>query len=181
MIARICIALALMTLAGCQKREPLPILGRIPDFTLTDESGKPFSGATLRGHVWIADFIYTNCPGPCPLMSTRMSRLQKLTGDAVRLVSFSVDPARDTPAALMEYSHHFGALPRRWTFLTGDVKTLRMLDRDAFKLGDLDTSFNHSTRFVLVDGEGRIRAYYRMSDEDMVGHVAGDARRLATS
>lgn len=181
MIARVFLAIALVSLCACHKREPLPVLGQVPDFTLTDQTGAPFHGAALRGHVWIADFIYTNCPGPCPLMSKRMARLQKQTGEAVRLVSFSVDPARDTPSALDEYSRRFDAIPKRWTFLTGDAKTLQMLDRDAFKLGDLDPSFNHSTRFVLVDGEGRIRAYYRMSDTDMIEHVVDDARSLATS
>ena len=134
----------------------------------------------MRGHVWVADFIYTNCPGPCPMMSKRMSVIQKRTDTPVRLVSFSVDPARDTPAALNAYAHRFGAVGERWTFLTGDVKTLEMLDRDAFKLGDIDASFNHSTRFVLVDQQGRIRAYYRMSDENMTERVADDARALST-
>ena len=174
-------AIALVLLCGCRQREPLPVLGQVPEFTLTDQTGAAFQGGTLRGHVWIADFIYTNCPGPCPLMSKRMARLQKETGESVRLISFSVDPARDTPAVLTQYSHHFGAIPRRWTFLTGEAKTLELLDRDAFKLGDLDASFNHSTRFVLVDQQGRIRAYYRMSDEDMIDHMVADAQSLLTS
>ena len=82
----------------------------------------------------------------------------------VRLVSFTVDPAGDTPPVLAAYAKTHGASPSIWYFLTGQVSTLQMLDRDAFKLGNLDASMQHSTRFVLVDRQGRIRGYYDTSD-----------------
>lgn len=175
---------AILALAGCARhpaRHPaLPVLGEVPDFTLTDQTGAAFHGSSLRGHIWIADFIYTNCPGPCPLMSRRMKRIQQGTAGKVRLISFSVDPVRDTPPVLSVYAKRFGADPGRWTFLTGDVRTLEMLDRNAFKLGDLDAQLNHSTRFVLVDRGGRIRAYYGMGDEGMMERVTRDAGDLET-
>ncbi len=180
MTARRLLILAAATLMSCAPHQALPVLGAVPDFELTDQSGGMFKGSTLRGHVWVADFIYTNCPGPCPLMSQRMKRILTATAAIpdVQLVSFSVDPARDTPRALREYAKRFGASAGRWTFLTGDAKTLEHLDRDAFKLGDLDAALNHSTRFVLVDEKGRIRAYYTMGQEKMVERIAGDAARL---
>jgi len=94
------------------------------------------------------------------------------------MVSFTVDPARDTPAALAAYAHRFGADTQRWTFLTGDPKTLNMLDRDAFKLGTLNPTLDHSTRFVLIDGQGRIRGYYSLGLENMVDRIAHDAHQL---
>jgi protein SCO1/2 len=169
---------ACLLLTACSHQAPLPVLGQVPDFTLTAQTGQPFQGSTLLGHVWIADFIYTNCPGPCPLMTQRLKRVQQATGSSIRLVSFTVDPARDTPAALTAYARRFGAKADRWTFLTGDPKTLNMLDRDAFKLGALDPSFDHSTRFVLVDARNRIRGYYGMGLENMVERISKDAQDL---
>src|ERR1700681_4462034 len=95
-----------LLLAGCAAQAGLPSYGLVPDFTLTDQNGKPFTNRTaLHGQVWIADFVYTNCEGPCPRMSSQMHQVQSaLAGaDGVQLVSFTVDPARDTPEVLASY------------------------------------------------------------------------------
>ncbi len=96
----------------------------------------------------------------------------------VQLVSFSVDPQRDTAAALAAYAKRFHAQPGRWNFLTGDAKTLDALDRRAFMLGNVDGSLEHSTRFVLVDRQGRIRGYYGASQDDPTPSLIVDIRRL---
>jgi protein SCO1 len=167
-------------LGGCA-RKPLPVLGEIPSFELTNQQGRRFDRTALDGHVWVADFIFTNCEGPCPRMSSRMHSIQKATGAAVKLVSFTVDPQRDSPEALAEYGKKFGADDARWSFLTGATATLDMLDHDAFKLGNVGASnpgMDHSTRFVLVDKKGRVRGYYGLADGDPVARVAKDAARL---
>ena len=116
-----------------------------------------------------------------PRMSAMMRRVQTAVAELpdVRLVSFSVDPARDTPPVLAEYATRYRAQPGRWFFLTGDVKTLDALDRRAFMLGNVDGSLEHSTRFVLVDRHGRIRGYYGTSEDDPTAHLIADIRRLA--
>lgn len=169
--------LLVLALSGCSSK-PLPVLGEIPSFQLTDQRGGSFDGSALSSHVWIADFIFTNCEGPCPRMSSRMHAIQKATSAGVKLVSFSVDPARDTPQALAEYGKKFNADDSRWTFLTGDPAVLDMLDHDAFKLGSIGAAMDHSTRFVLVDKKGRIRGYYSLADSDTVSRIAKDADRL---
>src|SRR5438105_3114873 len=96
-----------LSLAGCASKPALPSYGVVPDFTLTDQTGAPFkSTAALDRKIWIADFVFTNCPGPCPRMSSQMHQVQTaLAGnDAVRFVSFTVDPARDTPPVLSAYA-----------------------------------------------------------------------------
>jgi cytochrome oxidase Cu insertion factor (SCO1/SenC/PrrC family) len=168
---------SLSLLEGCA-RSPLPVLGQIPEFELTDQRGQKFQRSSLDGHVWVADFIYTNCEGPCPRMSSRMHQIQKVTNSAVRLVSFSVDPARDTPSALEEYGRKYSADAARWRFLTGSSETLNMLDHDAFKLGSLGAEMDHSTRFVLIDQKGRIRGYYGLAEGDPVARISKDAARL---
>jgi protein SCO1/2 len=99
--------------------------------------------------------------------------------DNVRFVSFTVDPANDTPPVLAAYANTHGALPSLWYFLTGPVATLQMLDRDAFKLGNLDATMQHSTRFVLVDGQGRVRGYYDTSDSPSIPKLISDLTSLA--
>ena len=108
-----------LVLAGCSGKPPLPAYGVVPDFTLTDQNGAAFqSTARLNKKVWVADFIFTNCPGPCPRMSSQMHQVQAaLDGnDAVRFVSFTVDPARDTPPVLAAYAKHFEAAPGKVVF-----------------------------------------------------------------
>jgi len=94
----------------------------------------------------------------------------------VKLVSFTVDPARDTPEALAAYAKLHRA---SWYFLTGPAETLQQLDRDTFKLGNVDASLQHSTRFVLVDRESRIRGYYDTSESRAVSRVIEDIYALA--
>ena len=82
------------------KQEPLPILSTVPDFSLTERSGQPFGLNDLRGHVWVADFIFTNCAGTCPIMTTAMTEIQQTALaeklDDVKLVSITVDPEGDS-------------------------------------------------------------------------------------
>ncbi len=155
-------------------------MGQVPPFEMVSQDGKPFDSKTLAGRVWIADFIFTNCPGPCLRMSAQMHKVQSATAGTpqIRLLSFTVDPARDSPPVLAAFASRYEADPARWTFLTGKQETLQMLSRDTFKLGDVDGSMNHSTRFVLVDKRGRVRGIYGTQDGDPVGKVTADAVQL---
>lgn len=169
-------------LTACTQRAPqLEVLGDIPQFQLVAQTGKPFNSQVLAGKIWVADFIYTTCPGPCPRMTSQMHDVQNAVADLpdVRLVSFTIDPAEDTPPVLTTYAKQHGASPAVWYFLTGPVPTLQMLDRDAFKLGNIDGTLQHSTRFVLVDGQGQIRGYYDTSDPASIPKIISDVRALA--
>lgn len=172
-------ALSILAL-GCGRREPLPVYSQIPEFELTSQTGEAFGRDRLDGKVWIADFIFTNCTGPCPRMSYLMSKVQQATKDMpdVKLVSFTVDPENDTPPVLTRYATRYRAEPGRWYFLTGDMKTLDGLAYTAFKLGNVDGGLNHSTRLVLVDRKGRVRGYYGLSDPETVARLVEDLRRV---
>ncbi|MFB3828804.1 MAG: SCO family protein [Bryobacteraceae bacterium] len=170
--------MAALLLAGCTRQEPLPVLGQVPPFHLTDERGRPFGSGALAGKAWLADFIYTTCQGPCPLMSTKMRRMQRELPPEVHLVSFTVDPANDTPPVLAAYARRYGAEPGRWHFLTGDQAALNDLGRNGFHMNSVDGKLDHSTRFALVDGRGRIRGYYLSTEDGLFARVARDARRV---
>ncbi len=160
----------------------LPQLGIVPAFQLIDQDGKSFGSQQLLGKIWIADFIYSTCPGPCPMISSRMSETQKPLRDTdVKLVSFTVDPQHDTPALLKEYATQLEAQPDRWHFLTGDKAAIYRLSRDGFKLasGEGGTAGPiHSTRIVLVDRSGVIRGYYDAMDADAVTRLLADVAHL---
>ena len=175
------VILALFGLAACSTGPPLPVMGQIPRFELTAQGGEPFDSKILEGNIWVADFIFTTCTGPCPRMSAQMRQVQSAVASMpnVKLVSFTVDPEHDTPAVLADYAKRYRADPGRWFFLTGPAPRLEQLSRASFKLGDVDGSLVHSTRFVLVDDRGRIRAYYRTSEDDAMPRLLADIRRLA--
>jgi len=158
--------------------------GTIPSFQLVNQNGQPFGSPQLAGKIWIADFIYTTCPGPCPMISSRMSELQKpLEKTDVRLVSFSVDPEKDTPQVLRGYAEKLQADPERWNFLTGPKSVIYKLSHDGFKLAVSDGSDEqgipvHSTRMVLVDRHGQIRGYYDATEADAVTKLVADTNHL---
>ena len=160
----------------------LPEEGVVPPFQLTNQNGESFGSQQLLGRIWIADFVYSTCPGPCPMISTRMGELQKPLRDTdVRLVSFSVDPQHDTPAVLREYAAKLNAQPDRWEFLTGDKAAIYRLSRDGFKLAANEGEAGkpiHSTRMVLVDRRGVIRGYYDATDADAVTRLLADVAHL---
>jgi len=172
--------LPLLALTACLQPKPLPVLGQVPDFHLTDQAGRAFDGSSLSGHDWAADFVYTTCDGPCPMMSSQMHRVQTLTAETpdVKLVSFTVDPVHDTPPVLAEYARHFQYDPARWSFLTGETASLNDLGIRGFKLNAVDGSLTHSTRFVLVDRQRRIRGYYISTEDGFLTRLVHDIRQL---
>lgn len=134
---------------------------------MTTSEGRPFQSGELANKVWVLDFIYTSCPGPCSTMTSRMHHLQRnLQSDRdVRLVSISVDPANDTPPVLNAFAQRFDGPAPDWYFLTGKPATVHLLAHDTFHVGDIIQNMDHSTKFMLVDKHGNIRGYYS-SDED---------------
>jgi protein SCO1/2 len=173
---------------GCDRAAPLPVRGHVPAFTLTDATGAAFSRQSLAGTVWIANFIFTRCPDICPAFTAKMAEVQAATASAgprLRLVSFSVDPAYDTPARLSTYAAQHGADPARWSFLTGPPDAVRAAVEQGLKVymeqkGETGgvPQIGHGSHFVLVDRQGDIRGYYDMNDADAVTRVVRDARRL---
>ena len=85
------------------QEQPLWDPAGIEEFSLTEAHGQTVTKADLLGKPWVACFIFTRCLGPCPVVSEQMQTIQnRLKGFDVRLVSFSVDPERDTPEVLLE-------------------------------------------------------------------------------
>jgi protein SCO1/2 len=162
------------------------VFGTVPPFTLEDQDGASFDSSRLAGKVWVASFIFTSCGASCPVMAAKLRRLQDalvadpLLEEKTRLVAFSVDPERDTPARLKEFAERHGAQRGFWWFLTGEKGAVVRLSREGFHLAAespgadakggapaaAPDAATHSDRFVLVDQEGRLRGYYRPAEEE---------------
>ena len=168
----------------------LRTLGKVPDFSLVERSGKKIRLADLLGNVWIADLIYTHCTDTCPIQSAEMKSLQDKFAAApdLRLVSITVDPKRDTPAVLRKYAARFGADPARWLFLTGDERAIYRLAQEGFHLAAAEipkaerdgsgATHLHSPRFVLVDRAAEIRGYYAGTEKAALARLGGDVEIL---
>ncbi|GHG67163.1 SCO family protein [Comamonas sp. JC664] len=155
----------------------LPDLGALPAFTLEDQDARAFSEARLLGHVVVADFFFTRCPTVCPLLTERMARLQRQArerGVPVHFVSFSVDPNHDTPERLTAYARDHAIDTRNWALVTGPLDEVETTVLEGFRVmmgrgpdADEDDflSLFHGEHFVLVDAAGRLRGYYRVTDD----------------
>lgn len=162
-----------------KNRKPLPILGQMTEFELTNSTGEAFKASHLKNSVWVSNFIFTTCQGICPLLSKEMVRLQKrFQGKGLNLVSISVDPENDTPEALRSFAKRFDANTSNWHFLTGERKTIKNILEKNFKIGFSDNPLHHSDRFVLVDQNFKIRGYYSLSDKESLTRLVSDVSRL---
>jgi protein SCO1/2 len=188
-------ALAPGALSGCQRsraaeEQPLPPLGTVGPFWLTDQDGATFTEGSLDGKVWVAAFMFTRCPTVCPEMIRRMRGIQeqaRAKGVPLHLLSFSVDPENDTPAVLRAFAAERGLDTANWRFLTGDSAVIRQTAERGFKIGVEGTpkagaehfGITHGTHLVLLDAKRTIRGYYQSGDAERVDALLADAERLA--
>lgn len=173
-------------------RRPTMPVRNVPDFLLTDQTGRPFGRPDLDGKIWVAGFVFTRCSGPCPLVSGRMAELRREFGgkDRFRLVSFSVDPGYDTPEVLAEYAKKWAEGGTNWAFLTGPQDRMHALIREGFlaavepnnQKGRPDgEAVSHSIALVLVDGRKghRVAGRYNVTEENSIEQLRRDlAARL---
>jgi protein SCO1 len=173
--------LAVFALAGLRHQnaqgKPLPVIGAIAGFALTNQTGSIASLADLLGRVWVADIIFTRCPGPCLKMTRQMKELQDALPPAsqAKLVTLTTDPDFDTPPVLRAYAERFRADTNRWMFLTGTKQQIAKLAIDSLKLTAVEKKpeeresprdlFVHSTIFVIADKQGQLRGVFETTGE----------------
>ena len=158
----------------------LPVLNTLPAFRLTNQNNEAFGLDDLSGKVWVADFIFTSCPGPCPELTRKMRALQNHYEERrdVGFVSVTVDPETDDPATLKTYAERFEADTGQWNFLTGERDKIVQLARDAFNVPMGEDPNLHTTRFVVVDQANRVRAYIDTEGEDFMERATTAIDRL---
>lgn len=162
----------------------LPPIAAVPDFTFTSQTGEEVSKSDLLGNVWIANFVFTRCPGPCPAMTGRMAELQKVVerkGGNVRLVTVTVDPEHDTPEVLAKYGESYQNNPEIWSLLTGENEVIQEFVTKGMLLPlatDPDGLPSHSQKFIVVDAEGQIRTYHDLDDPELLPKLLMDIGQL---
>ena len=164
-------------------RNSLDHYGATPEFRLTNQDGKQTSLENFKGNIWVVNFIFTRCQGPCPILTAHMAQL----GDAlkrdkdVKLASVTVDPEYDTPEILKEYAKKFQADTHQWTFLTGSKENIEAFMVKCMLQSDIrnpSASLIHSTQLVVVDRHGQIRAFCDGTDPHVVAELLTDIRSL---
>ncbi len=160
---------------------------QIPPFSLTTQDGETFTEKDMEGKIVIADFIFTTCPGICPRLSGQLSRVQEKYRNQkdILLLSYTVDPARDTPQKLKEYGESYNADFDQWKFLTGSSDDLFELSKDGYFMyaapatdPNAEEEFDHSGKLVLIDKERVIRGYYSGLDTAKVDKLMQDVQVL---
>ena len=154
------------------------IFEKVPDFKFLAQTGKEISQRDLDGKIYVANFFFTSCQGICKQMSTQMTRVQdKFRNDpSVKIVSYTVDPERDSVEALQQYADMYNANPDKWYFLTGAKKEIYDLAQHGYFLPvqeapDGTVDFVHSEKFILVDKDKHVRGIYDGTDEKEVNRL----------
>ncbi|MAQ72071.1 MAG: hypothetical protein CMG20_00685 [Candidatus Marinimicrobia bacterium] len=139
----------------------LSVISEIPSFQLDNFDGTSFTEKNLDNKITVASFIFTQCEGACPIMSTNMGLLQKrfLDSDALQFVSITTDPDYDSSSVLKEFSDKYSS-KNNWFFLRGNINDVVELSEDGFFLSASLLPVGHSTRLVLIDKDRNIRKYY---------------------
>ena len=162
---------------GLAKAGKLPVISQLTDFTLTNQLDQPVRLARFADKVWFADIVFTRCAGPCPTMTKRMAELQSHFADnpEVAFVTLTTDPEFDTPEVMKRFARRHDAQNENWDFLTGTKSEIVRLAVDEMKLiarekpvGEQATPedlFIHSSYFVVIDQQGRLRGVLESLDE----------------
>jgi len=156
---------------------------QIPPFTFIDQDGKTLTEKSFENHIFVADFIFTTCPGICPIMTHSIKRIQDVMeekADNLMFLSHTVDPEEDTPEVMKEYGKKMGADFEKWKFATGPIEDIYGICAQGYKLSckegteNSTEEFDHSGRLVLVDKDRIIRGYYQGTDSTAVKQLMKD-------
>lgn len=167
-------------LAACQTNAAS--IKTISPFTFTNQNGDAFGTDQLKGEIWIATFIFTNCETICDPMTAEMAALQdemQKKGLPVQFISFSVDPKIDTPETLHTYIKEFTEDTSNWNLLTGYTQNdIEIFAREQFNTmvqkPSASTQIIHGSNFYLVGPDGDLRGEYHFVDPTYVDDIITD-------
>jgi|TARA_B110001452_G_scaffold49252_1_gene37610 protein SCO1 len=146
---------------------------QIPEWSFENQNSQTISSEELNKKVKLVDFFFTSCPTICPQMTLNMRKIQsslkKNCLTDVELLSFTVDPLKDTSEQLLVYANSYNVDSANWNMLTGDQSTIYDLGVNGFLVPNQEDAlapggFLHSEKLILVDQFNRIRGYYDGTD-----------------
>ena len=164
-------------------KKELPIIKDSPIFQLVDQDNIIFTDQEFYGKITVLDFMFTQCMGPCPVMSNNMKTLYEdfRENPNVQFVSITVDPENDDQKILKDYSRIQGVDDSRWSFLTGNIDSIKNICQDGFLLFADNLPAGHSVKFILIDDKKRIRKYYNGMDLNEIRIIREDIKNLLAS
>ena len=192
--------IALLFFAACTEKKPaLPYLGNhevspenpsdtifhiVPEFTVTNQDGEIITEKNFKDKIYVANFFFTRCPTICPKMTSQLKRFQELSKDMdIKIISYSIDPKRDTVEALKAYAEKNGISTHNWDFVTGDKEVIYELGMEGYHLSAMEDEeaeggFLHSQMVVLVDKEKHIRGMYDGTVTEEMDKLLSDIKKL---
>ena len=158
----------------------IPIIKKVPNFNFINQNGESFSDNHLKGKITVLDFFFTNCPGPCPIMTYNMKSLYDdfSNSEEVQFVSITVDPKNDNIEVLKNYAKINGITDERWQLLTSDLSNIKSLKREGFMLFADELPQGHAIKFILIDDDQNIRKYFDGTDEASLTILKKDISNL---
>lgn len=187
---------SLIVIGSCNNQEKLPYLGnsemdgekvvhhKIRPFSFYNQDSIVINSDTLKRYIYIADFFFTSCPSICPKVMKEMLKIHEAVKDNpnIRLVSFTIDPKRDTPEKLKLYAGNLGIHTKNWHFLSGDKDFTLDLANDFFVVALEDPEapggFDHSGKIILVDQDGHVRSFTEGTDSSKTDQFIEDIFKL---
>ena len=168
------------TIKKASSSHSLKNIKQVPNFSLINQNGDSFTEKKLKNKISVLDFMFTNCPGPCPIMSNNMSELYKSYGsvDQVQFISITVDPENDNTSQLKKYAESYGVYDERWQFLTSEIEKIKILKQEGFMLYAGELPQAHAIKFILIDEKGNIRQYYDGTDDASMAVLRKDINLL---
>jgi protein SCO1/2 len=187
-----------LTLFGCtSKNNRLPILGNptivgndtvyptIPAFKFINQDSKQITNKTFDGKIYIADFIFLNCPTICPKMTNEMTKVYEAykSNPNILFISHTIDPEHDSIPRLKSYAENLGADPKKWFFVTGDKDKIYSLAEESYFARAYSDStapggYVHSGGLLLIDKNKHIRGVYDGTDPKETERLKIDIKTL---
>jgi protein SCO1 len=169
------------------RKNDLPVLGEpghiAGSFSFINQDGKRITEKTVQNKVTVVEYFFTSCPSICPLMNSNMKLVYEKFKDSpdFMILSHTVDPERDSAAALKAYAKRFAADTPTWQFLTGNKDSLYKCAAKDYLLsaGDsVSSNFVHTQYVALLDKKRQIRAFYDFTDKESVLKLNSDIQQL---
>jgi len=194
LVRNLSVLLCLLLLASCSEKKVssttesknidsviiLPVIKTVNYFSAKTSESKDFSTSDMKDIPTVVYFMFTTCKGPCPIINKQTETLISELNIPVRFVAITVDPETDTESKLLEYSKSFSYKKNSWFFIRTNPDSLRSIAVNNFMVGDIESPMVHSTRYILVDKNAKIRGYYDGLDSKAVDKLKIDLKSIDT-
>jgi protein SCO1/2 len=160
----------------------------VSDFSLINQNGETITQDVYKDKIYVTDFFFTRCGTICPIMTDNMAEIQTafLNDDDIMFLSLSVTPEIDSVSVLRDYANKKGVIDSKWNVTTGNKKHIYNLARKSYfavaEQGDGGIQdFIHTSNFILIDKENKIRGIYDGTNDADIAQIIADIKTLKSN